>query len=153
MKWILMAACALGAVAVAGCGSSANSLFGSISAEYSLDFDSTQINTTTPFLVISYIRSSGPVGKPAKLSVDLSGVNVTAGSPIDLTMLVGNAPRGTLQRIESTTINFPIKTGTIVLDEAPKANANLSGHFNATLSMPDGRTLDGTFSGTVVPLQ
>jgi len=137
----------------AACGSSANTLSGSISEQYSLDFDSVAIARTDPFVVVSYVKASGPVAKPAKLAVALTGITVTPKAMIDLAAMVGGATRGTLTRVEATTIEFPIKTGSVVFDEVPDANATITGHFNATLSMPDGRTLNGDFSGPVVLAQ
>jgi hypothetical protein len=139
------------ALAVAGCGSSQDTLTGSISTEYDLSFDSVQVQlVTNQYLVVSYLRNSGIVAKPAKLTVDMTGVNVTPSMMIDLVEMVNGGPRGTLQRVESTTINFPLSAGNLVLDSVPAANQNLCGHFHCTMSMPMGQTMNGDFCA---PLQ
>ena len=135
-------------VAAGGCGSAKNRLFGSVDEVYDLSFNSVNLQTVSGFLVVEYVQASG--AKVAKLSANLSDVTVKGGQPIDLTTMVGSQPRGTLQRVQQTTIQLPIQQGTLTLDEPVTAGANLSGQFRTTLSDPMGRTLNGDFSATVV---
>jgi hypothetical protein len=139
------------AIALAGCGGNGNDLSGSLSEVYPLDFDNVTLQEAQNSLIISYNVSSGPVAKAAKLVVDISGITGFTGQAIDLVQMVNQAPRGTLTRVEAMTFPLPIKSGQLVLDNPPTLNSALSGHFNTTLSMPDGRTLNGDFRGTLTP--
>jgi hypothetical protein len=141
------------ALVAAGCGSSQDTLTGSISTEYDLSFDSVQVQQVTPFLVIEYRRNSGSVAEAAKLTVDMTGITPTPGMMINLVDMVNGGPRGTLQRVESTTINFPLSAGNLILDSVPAANQSLCGHFHCTMSMPMGQTLNGDFCSPLVVVQ
>lgn len=141
-------ALAIAALAAAGCGDSSNRLYGSVSEIYNLTFDTVQVSQVGDFIVVDYIRSSGPqgtLGKAAKLTVNLFGIMVVAGQSIDLTSTVMGAPRGTLEQILDTTTELPFTLATITFDQVPAIGQSLAGHFRATLSMPPGRTLDGDF--------
>ncbi len=138
-------------IAIAGCGSGGNSLYGSLSEVYDLGYDTVSVSEIGSFIVIEYDLANG--GKTAKLSVDLNGLVPTAGEMITLTDLVDNSPRGTLERIVDMTIELPIQTGTLVLNDALTVGQSVSGHFATTLSNPNGRTLDGDFKATLVKLQ
>jgi hypothetical protein len=72
-----------------------------------------------------------------------------AGNDIDLTENVAGLPRGTLQRVETTTTDFPLKVGTVHFNQEPVAATDLGGWFHTTLSEPDGRTLNGDFQAKV----
>jgi hypothetical protein len=138
---------------LAGCGDSQNQLTGSVSEIYALDFDSVSVSLLDQFLIIEYDKGpGGSAGKAAKLAVDMTGISAMAGTQIDLTQVVAGNPRGTLQQILGTTVDFPLMLGTLTVNQAPVANKELSGHFSTTLSMPMGRTLNGTFDATVKQL-
>jgi hypothetical protein len=143
----------LTALLAAGCGSSSNSLSGSVSEIYALDYDSVAISLLDTFLIIEYNKGpDGSAGKAAKLSVDMTGLTVMPNVSIDLTQVVQGNPRGTLQQILGTSVDFPMMIGTLVLSGTPTAGQDLSGNFHATLSNPMGRTLNGNFSATVKQL-
>jgi hypothetical protein len=55
-----------------------------------------------------------------------------------------------LQRVESTTTDFPLQVGLVHFNQEPVAGTNLSGSFHTTLADPAGRTLNGDFQATVV---
>jgi hypothetical protein len=140
-------ACCLGA-----CSNDPNRLYGSVSQIYSLDFNRVQIFRVSGQVSIEYQRLSGPSiqAKTAKLTVIVSDLSNLAGNQIDLTEVVGGLPRGTMQRVESTTTEFPLKVGNVKFNQEPVAGTNLSGTFHTTLADPDGRTLNGDFEATVV---
>jgi hypothetical protein len=89
-----------------------------------------------------------------KCTVDLAGLTVTPGEPIDLLELSAGVPRGTLQRIVQSTIDIPIHTGTLTLDDVPAGGVELAGRFRTTLPATSGggpgRTLNGDFEAVVV---
>jgi hypothetical protein len=150
MRGFLLAAvmlCSLGA-----CGKDANRLYGSVSQIYGLDFDRVQIFRVSDQVSIEYQRVSGGSvdAKVAKLTVMVGDLANMAGNDIDLTEKVGGLPRGTMQRVESTTTDFPLRTGLVHFDQEPTADTHLSGTFHTTLSDPDGRTLNGDFQADVV---
>jgi hypothetical protein len=143
-------ACSLGA-----CSSSPNRLYGSMSQIYSLDFDRVQIFRIGDQVSIEYQRLSGQdtQAKVAKLTVVVGDLANLAGHDVDLTAPVGSGlPRGTLQRVESGTTEFPLKVGTVRFNQEPVAGTDLSGTFHTTLANPDGRTLNGNFEADVVAL-
>ncbi len=141
---------AFAAIAFAGCGGNGNDLSGSLSEVYPLDFDDVTLQQEQSSLLISYNVHGGSVSIAAKLVVDLSGITVVGGQAIDLAQVVtNNQMRGILYRVDPGMTPLPIKTGQLVLDNPPVLNSTLSGHFNTTLSMPDGRTLNGDFRGTL----
>jgi hypothetical protein len=139
---------------VPACGSPSNRLFGSVSEIYDLGFDKVQVSTIGSFVVVEYLRTSGgvTVAKPAKLSVDTTGLTVSAGQSIDLTEAVASGTRGTLQRIEQTPTDLPIGNGFVVFDQVPAADSKLGGRFRTTLTDPAGRTCNGDFSAKVIQL-
>ena len=146
-------ACSLGA-----CSNEPNRLYGSVSDIYSLGFNRVQIkrvggqNPASDQVSIEYQQVSGQSIQAwvAKLTVTVGDLANLAGNDVDLTEVVGGLPRGTMQRIEGTTTDFPLKVGTVRFNQEPVAGANLSGSFHTTLSEPDGRTLNGDFQATVV---
>jgi hypothetical protein len=134
------------ALALAGCGSAPNRLQGSLSDQYSLDFDTVDAQLVGGYLVVSYVRTA-TMAKTLKLTVELTGYQVVAGAEIDLAAKApSGSPRGTFSRVDATTINLPFSSGGITLDAVPAAGAHLGGHFHATFTMPAGRALDGDFS-------
>jgi hypothetical protein len=140
------------ACATVSCSSESNTLSGSMSEVYDLGFDSVAIVRQGDTVSVEYLRTSGPassLGKTAKLVVNLSSLASVAGVTIDLTQLVGGSPRGALQRVQSVTTDYKLQRGTVVFDQAPDPGADVTGHFNTTLSEPAGRTLNGEFSATV----
>lgn len=145
-------AVAIGALLFAGvsCSEDTNKLSGSMSQVYDLGFDRVDLVRQGESISVEYVRGSGAgAGKTAKLVVNLAGLAQVAGVSIDLTEVVGGSPRGTLQRVQSVTTDYPIQRGTIVFEQAPDPGAEVSGHFNTTLANPAGRTLNGEFSAKV----
>jgi hypothetical protein len=140
-------ACSLGA-----CSNDPNRLYGSVSDIYSLDFSRVQIFRVSDQVSIEYQRVSGQSiqAKVAKLTVVVGDLANLAGNDIDLTEIVGGLPRGTMQRVESTTTDFPLQVGLVHFNQEPVAGTNLSGSFHTTLADPAGRTLNGDFQATVV---
>jgi hypothetical protein len=140
-------ACSLGA-----CSNDPNRLYGSMSDIYSLDFSRVQIFRVSDQVSIEYQRVSGQSvqAKVAKLTVIVGDLANLAGNDVDLTESVGGLPRGTMQRVESTTTDFPLQVGTVHFNQEPVAGTNLSGSFHTTLADPAGRTLNGDFQATVV---
>jgi hypothetical protein len=150
MRRLLLAStlvCSLGA-----CSSEPNRLYGSVSEIYSLDFGRVQIFRVSDQVSIEYQRLSGQSiqAKTAKLTVIVGDLANLAGNQVDLTELVAGLPRGTMQRVESTTTDFPLKVGNVYFNQEPIAGTKLSGTFHTTLADPDGRTLNGDFEATVV---
>jgi hypothetical protein len=143
---ILLLACGL-----ASCGSDANRLYGSLSQSYKLDFDRVQIIRVGEDVSVEYQRLSGQniSAKVAKLTVRVGDLANLAGNDVDLTELVGGLPRGTMQRVETSTTDFPLQIGTVKFDQEPAAGTELSGKFHTTLSDPAGRTLNGDFKAKV----
>jgi hypothetical protein len=139
---------------LAGCSSEANRLYGSVSQIYKLSFDRVQIFRHGGEVSIEYQRLSGGnvSAKVAKLTVRVDDLANIAGNDVDLTELVGGLPRGTLQRVESGTTDFPLKVGTVHFEQEPTARTDLSGNFHTMLSDPDGRTLNGDFQAKVEEL-
>lgn len=145
-RHLLVAGLAL-ATSLAGgaCSSSPNTLEGSLSDVYGLEFDQVDAQLVGNFLVVQYLKSASGA-RTLKMAVDLQGYTVSPGAPISLTeMAAGGSPRGTLQRIVETTINLPLSTGSVTLDAVPTAGSPLSGSFSATFTMPQGRSLHGEF--------
>ena len=134
------------------CSKDSNRLYGSVSQIYSLDFDRVQVLRVGPQVSIEYQRLSGQniEAKVAKLTVTVGDLANLAGNDVDLTEIVGGLPRGTMQRVESTTTDFPLKVGTVHFNQEPSVGTNLDGTFHTTLADPDGRTLNGDFQATVV---
>jgi hypothetical protein len=150
MRRLLIAtllACGLGA-----CSKDPNRLYGSMSQIYGLDFNRVQILRVGNQVSIEYQKLSGQniEAKVAKLTVTVGDLANLAGNDIDLTESVGGLPRGTMQRVESTTTDFPIKVGNVHFNQEPAVGTNLDGTFHTTLADPDGRTLNGDFQATVV---
>jgi len=150
MRRLLIAtllACGLGA-----CSKDPNRLYGSMSQIYGLDFNRVQILRVGNQVSIEYQKLSGQniEAKVAKLTVTVGDLANLAGNDIDLTESVGGLPRGTMQRVESTTTDFPLKVGTVHFNQEPSVGTNLGGTFHTTLADPDGRTLNGDFQATVV---
>jgi len=128
------------------CSSSSNQLSGSLGQIYDLSFNSVTIVLQGKSLSVQYIGSGVD---PAVLVVDLTNIVNVAGSSIDLTQLVNGQPRGVLQRVGTVTTDLPIERGTVTFDQVPQVGQTLSGDFHATLSNPEGYTLNGGFSSTV----
>jgi hypothetical protein len=144
---VSMLACGLG-----GCSSEPNRLYGSMSEIYSLVFDRVQIVRVGGQVSIEYQRMSGQSvdAKVAKLTVTVGDLANLAGNEVNLTETVAGLPRGTLQRVESTTTDFSLKTGNVRFNQEPTAGTDLSGSFHTTLADPDGRSLNGEFQANVV---
>lgn len=144
----------LALLGVACSSDSDNTLSGSMSQVYDLGFDSVSLVRQGSSISVEYLRGSGPAaGKTAKLVVNLANLAKTSGVAIDLTEIVEGSPRGTLQRVQQVTTDYPIQRGTIQFDQDPDPGVEVTGHFSATLSNPAGRTLNGDFSGKVTASQ
>lgn len=143
-KW-MMAAVLL--VSSAACSDDENTLTGSMSEVYDLGFDSVAVVRQGDSVSVEYRQDSG--GKTAKLVVNLAGLTKVDNVGIDLTELAGGSPRGTLQRVQAVTTDYPLERGTVTFDHAPDVGADVKGSFHCTLSNPAGRTLNGDFSATV----
>ncbi len=155
----LLLACGL-----AGCGSDANSLKGSMSQVYSLKFDEVKIlrlgDVGREEVSIEYLTMQGGrvTSFVAKLTVQIGDLVNMAGNKIDLTeMGPKGLPRGTLERIDatSTSTDFPLKSGNVEFDEEPVIGTELSGRFYTTVRtdvLTEGaeRTLNGEFKSTVI---
>ena len=140
---------ALAVAASSGCGgSSANSLEGSISSVFALDFDTVSLNQIGDYLVVEYLRASDNA-RIVKLTVYTSDLQIAPGKGFDLTDR--NPPRGTLEHITGSNMQLPIVNGSLTLDQVPTPGMHLSGHFFTTV-MPASttRTLNGNFDGTLV---
>ena len=136
---------ALALAVTPGCGSSPNTLEGSLSDVYGLDFDTVNAQLIGGYLVIEYVRTAGG-GKTLKISVDLTGYTVSAGAAISLLEKgPSGGPRGTLQRIVESTIDLPLMSGSLTLDAVPAAGMPLGGSFSAAFTMPSGRSVRGEF--------
>ncbi|MBI4509325.1 MAG: hypothetical protein HY698_06790 [Deltaproteobacteria bacterium] len=149
MRGLLLAS-ALLLAATASCSDGDNRLYGSASEVLDLAFDETEVSLVGNYLVIEYLR--GPETrrvKVIKLSLDMTAMQVVPGEKIDLSSRVGQASRGTLQRIVEGTVDLPLERGTLVLDNVPAHGKPLSGHFRTILAEPAGRTLNGDFSAQV----
>jgi hypothetical protein len=149
MRQVLLAL--LLACGLAGCGEESNRLYGSVSQIYKLDFDRVQILRVGDQVSIEYQRLSGQTieAKVAKLTVIVGDLANLAGNEVDLTEKVGGLPRGTMQRVESTTTDFPLEVGNVRFGQEPVAGTELSGTFHTTLADPAGRTLNGDFKAKV----
>ena len=139
-------------ISFGSCSKEPNRLYGSLSDVYSLDFNRVQIKRVSDQVSIEYQRVSGQSIQAwvAKLTVTVGDLANLAGNDVNLTESVGGLPRGTMQRVESTTTDFPLKVGSVHFNQEPVAGTDLSGSFHTTLSDPDGRTLNGDFQATVV---
>lgn len=145
---------ALVLLGVACSSDSGNSLSGSMSQVYDLGFDSVNLVRQGSSISVEYLRASGTsAGKTAKLVVNLANLAKVSGVAIDLTEVIDGSPRGTLQRVQQVTTDYPIQRGTIQFDQDPDPGAEVTGHFSTTLSNPSGRTLNGDFSGKVTAPQ
>jgi len=144
---VLLFVCAL-----AACSSDPNRLYGSVSQIYKLDFDRVQIFRIGDQVSIEYQKVSGQTIEAwvAKLTVVVGDLAQMAGNDIPLTETVRGLPRGTMQRIESSTTDFPLQEGNIHFNQEPVAGTNLSGSFHTTLADPEGRTLNGDYQAAVV---
>jgi hypothetical protein len=141
------------ACSLAACGSDPdNRLYGSVSQIYKLDFDRVQIVRVADQVSIEYQKVSGQTVEAwvAKLTVVVGDLANMAGNDISLTETVKGLPRGTLQRIETSTTDFPLEKGNVHFNQEPVAGTDLGGTFHATLSDPEGRTLNGDFQAVVV---
>lgn len=142
---------------LAGCGGGDNSLKGSMSEVYSLKFDEVQILRVgiagKEEISIEYLRMNGERidAFVAKLTVQVGDLANMAGHKIDLTEKGPNGlPRGTLERIESTSTDFPLKIGNVQFDQEPLPDTNLSGQFFTTvITEAAERTLNGDFKAKV----
>lgn len=139
---------------LASCGDPPNRLYGSVSQVFSLGFDRVQAIRVGDEVSVEYLRTSGQtvLAKTVKVTVSIGDIQPVAGTDIDLTAQVNGLPRGTVQRVESTTTDFPLQVGKIHFDQEPVANADITGLFRTTLADPAGRTLNGDFQAKVEAL-
>ena len=144
-----------GVLALAACGGTGNSLSGSVSEVYSLDFDGVAATIFDRYLIIEYTRAAEGAsagGKVVKLTVDMTGLIVEPGKEIDLTEAVGQGARGSLQQVLGQTVEFPMATGTLILNQVPAGGGKVSGRFFTRLTNPSGRTLNGEFDAVAKQL-
>jgi hypothetical protein len=145
----------LSLLSLAGCGDPPNRLYGSVSQVFPLDFNQTQATRVGDEVSVEYLRMSGQtvLAKVVKVTVSIGDIQPVAGTDIDMTEVVNGLPRGTVQRVESTTTDFSLQIGKIHFDQEPVADANVTGWFRTTLSDPAaGRTLNGNFQDKVQAL-
>jgi hypothetical protein len=136
---------------LANCGDPPNRLYGSVSQVFSLDFNQVQAIRVGDEVSVEYLRTSGQtlLAKTAKVTVSIGDIQPVAGTDIDMTEVANGLPRGTVQRVESTTTDFPMEIGKIHFDQEPIADADITGWFRTTLTDPAGRTLNGNFQTKV----
>lgn len=136
---------------LAGCGDPPNRLYGSVSQVFTLDFDKVQATRVGDEVSVEYLRTSGQtvLAKTVKVTVSIGDIQPVAGTDIDMTEVANGLPRGTVQRVESTTTDFPMEIGKIHFDQEPIADADITGWFRTTLTDPAGRTLNGNFQTKV----
>jgi hypothetical protein len=157
LAFVLLFACGL-----SGCGEPDNELKGSMSGVYPLKFDEVRILRVGEGLKtevsIEYLKMSGgqPESYPAKLTVKIGDLTNLAGNKIDCLDKDHPAPDGlprcTLDRInaDSTATHFTLKLGSVLFDQEPVADTNLSGHFYTTVTSEEtDRTLNGDFKAKV----
>ena len=127
-----------------------NSLSGSVSQVYTLDFqtvtgsfDGDPVNVLT----IAYLKGAdATTGYTMKVVVDLNGLTITPGVAIDLTQTSNGQQRGSFEQILSTNdVQLPFSTASLTLDEAPVVGKELSGKFAATFTDPAGHAVQGNF--------
>ena len=136
---------------LANCGDPPNRLYGSVSQVFSLDFNQVQAIRVGDEVSVEYLRTSGQtlLAKTAKVTVSIGDIQPVAGTDIDMTEVANGLPRGTVQRVESTTTDFPMEIGKIHFDQEPIADADITGWFRTTLTDPAGRTLNCNFQTKV----
>jgi hypothetical protein len=151
----------LALLCVAACGGSSNSLEGSLSATVSLDFTAVVIQSTSSAVAIQYTRP-GPGGTGTdvalQITANVTGLDLSKPISIDLTEMVGNAPRGSVTRLVSgdTRTSLPaIQSGhgKLTFDGPVVAGKSVSGSFSVLFAtgtnFGGGETAFGDFSGTV----
>ncbi len=127
--------------------SSKNSLSGSVSQVYPLDFQTVTANIDSSVVTINYLKgASTTTGYTLKVVLDLTGLPLVANQSIDLTQPAANGlPRGTFEQILTDDIALPFSIASISFSELPVAGKEVSGHFAATFTDPSGRDLQGDF--------
>jgi hypothetical protein len=146
----------LGFVLLLGCGDdlASNSLSGSLSEIYGLDFENVAVTQLGDTIIVKYYKGSGAsTATVIKFTTDLTGLMVAPGKSIDLAELVGGQQRGSLARLVDTPVQLGILRGLVSFSEVPVGGHPLSGEFHVELSDPSGRTLSGKFSGALTILQ
>lgn len=151
--FILLFAAAAGAD---GCGEDeqASSLSGSIGELRSLDFDRVEVRIFRPAagqphdqLQIQYVREGG--GKPAVLTVDITGLSLQSGLTLDL---VEALPAGGTRGIYYYTTaggsseHPPLERGSLTLEQWGAPGDAVSGRFFLVFLEESGRNLKGTFA-------
>jgi hypothetical protein len=127
------------------CAAEENRLYGSISEDFSLDFDSVDIVVAGCSLRIDYVKEY-PVATyiPCRVKVDAAEVTLSSGSTIkkdafDDAVLVS--------RVTPTGRQFPdVESGSVHFSEFHlTAGETVEGQFHVVFD--DGRDLSGRFSG------
>ncbi len=138
---VLTAGLAMGAQSC----SASNDLYGSVSASYSLQYDSTILGVQQNFITISFLRNDGEV--PAKLAIDTNGLALASGAILNGNQFLTHV---TVSRVMSDGNAFrPVVKGSINFNNyAAAAGGALSGHFAITFD--SGDLLEGDFSGNLV---
>jgi hypothetical protein len=133
--------------AIMGCGGPGNSLSGSISESFSLDFDVVQVRKQDLALIIEYIKNvQGGTNKACKLVVDTSNLAITSNSNIKGDTFL---KRVTVSRVAPTGGDFDkMKSGSMHFDDYSfKDGGSMAGTFDAIFD--NGRTIHGSFEGRV----
>jgi hypothetical protein len=137
-----------------GCGG--NSLGGSISDAFDLNFSDIVIRRSTKAVQITYLRSEGNE-VVMRITVDLEDVDVTKGGSVDLAEeYAPGHPRAAVSRAmngEPVLQLPPVVQGTLTLSDDPAPGNSITGEFSARFGeggdLGSGRTLNGKFSGVV----
>jgi hypothetical protein len=146
-----------GAVVVAlfavACGGPKNSLEGSISESFSLDFDRVVFQKQGDTLLIEYLKDvSSTTNKVCKITIDEVG-GLGLGDDTEIKGEVFNN-HVTIQRVATDEARFPPVTGGKVHFETLEFSngGDIDGDFECAFD--NGRTLSGNFAGSIkdVPL-
>lgn len=139
-----------------GCGG-APELDGSLGEAVDLAFNTVELKRSPKAIQITYLRSEGRE-VTARLTVVTDGMELTPGVEHSLAgEYAPGHPRATLVRaVDNEPLRTfpPVARGVILFDAAPEGGAEVSGEFSLSLQEGEafgaGRTLRGTFRGTVV---
>lgn len=132
-------------VLLAACGDG-NSLEGSISESFSLEFDKVRIRKQNLALVVEYLHDiPGGTEKTCQVVLDTDGLNVGDNSTVKGSIF---KERVQINRVGSGGDFPPIQEGQIYFDTFRfKDKGKVKGEFDAVLE--GGRTLRGDFEGKV----
>jgi hypothetical protein len=133
---------------LAACGGPKNSLEGSISESFSLDFDRVVFYKQADTLRIEYLKDvSGTTNKVCKVTVDaVSGLSVGDDTDIKGDVFLNHV---TIERVANEGGQFPAVSGGKVHFEtlAFEEDGEIDGDFECAFD--NGRTLSGNFQGKI----